>query len=97
MPVAARFTKAPGEVKDFDLDFSDEMAETADTASAFNPVETQIPAGITLTAAYWVPETNRIKVWFAGGASGQKYTCTAWLNTTGGRRLEFDFLVRVKD
>ena len=97
MPIAARFEKAPGATLDFDLDFADEMAEAGDTARDIAPVDLAAPSGITVVAAVWIAEIQRIKVWLSGGTDGKKYVLTAWLNTAGGRRLEMDFLVRIKD
>lgn len=90
------FTKAVGEVLDFDIDFASELASTVDDARSLTPIETLIPPGITLLDAYWVAETGRVKLWFSGGEDRMKYACTAWLNTRDGRRLESDIVVRVK-
>lgn len=90
------FTKAAGEVLDFDIEFASELASTADDARSISPISTLIPAGITLVDAYWVADTGCVKLWFSGGEDRKKYPCTVWLNTRDGRRLESDVLVRVK-
>ena len=93
-----KFTKQPGEIKDFDVTFGPFLDAHADTAQAGNPIVTgAVPAGITLVTVVWVPEIRTMKFWVSGGTSGQKYTLTASLLTAGGRRLEADIQVAVKE
>ena len=92
------FTKQPGELRDFDVTFGPFLDAHTDTALAGNPIVVgTVPSGITLVTAAWVPETRTMKFWVSGGTSGKKYTLTASLLTTGGRRLEADIKIAVKE
>lgn len=97
MPKLETFDKQPGETKDFDVSFARYLKSRGDTARAISPVETSVPAGITLLTAVWVAETGSVKLWMSGGTDKVNYPVTVWLNTAGGRRLEADVVFRIKD
>lgn len=96
MPVLGSFVKQPNDIQDFDVDFAEYLA-------GFDPVDTLVgsptvtaDAGVTLS-----PPASRngsvVKVWVAGGTSGTTYKVTILCQTTGGRRKEVEFKVKVKE
>ena len=92
-----RFDKQPAEVKDFDVTFGDALDAYSDEARALDPVEIgPVPTGITLDTVEWVASTRTMKFWVSGGVEG-RYTLTAWLHTSGGRRWEADIQIAVKE
>lgn len=97
MPIEAIFKKAPGEVLDYDVDFSSALLETGDIARTVDPVEFESADGLPVLDAVWVAETGRAKVWVSGGVDGRPYLLSVWLNTAGGRRLEVDFQIIVRE
>lgn len=97
MAILETFDKQPGETKGWPISFARYLARTGDTARELNPIESQIPPGITLEAAVWVANGNYIKFFVSGGQDRKTYKATFWLNTAGGERLEADVRIKVKD
>lgn len=97
MAILETFDKQPGETKGWPISFAKYLAKTGDSAVAVNPIEHQVPAGITLVSAMWVDAGQYIKFFVSGGLTGKTYKLTFWLNTVGGERLEADVKVKVKD
>lgn len=97
MAILETFEKQPGETKGWPISFDKYLTKTQDSAVAGNPIETLVPAGITLVSAMWVDAGKYIKFFVSGGLTGKTYKLTFWLNTEGGERLEADVKVKVKD
>jgi hypothetical protein len=92
--------KQPGDLIDFDIDFSRWLTETdivttavAVVAPAYDAVTN--PSGVQITA---VQISNPdVKVWCSGGVDGKTYKVTLTASTSEGRIKEVDFQIRVKD
>jgi len=87
------FYKQPREVLDFDFLFADFLKSRTDSlASASVTAE----AGITLNSAF-VIDASFVKVFTSGGVNGQKYLVTCIATTVGGRVLEAEFFIAIKE
>lgn len=95
--ILAVFERQPGEIKDFDISFADYLFAHRDTARSFTPIELQVPAELHLLEKRWIAQSGYLKVWVAGMQDRRSYKITAWLNTEGGRRLEADVMVVVRE
>lgn len=73
--------KRPGEVVDYDFDFTDQLAagDTVSTATV-----TVTPSGPTLSPLAIVA-TPIVKQWVSGGTAGVRYLLKCVAVTTGGR------------
>ena len=95
MAALMTFEKQPREQKDFDVHFDEYFDDLGDgdylTSHATDPV-----TGITLITSVIVGPST-IKFWVSGGTSGQKYRVTFIATTHGGRQLEADVDVKVKE
>lgn len=72
--------KRPGEVVDYDFDFTDQLAIGDTVASATVSV---LPSGLTLNTK--VVATPIVKQWVAGGTAGVRYQLKCEAVTAGGR------------
>lgn len=88
-------TKQPHEVLDFDIDCSrrvgddDTIKSVTVTINGPDDVLFQpVPATFTDIIA---------KVWLAGGMSGNAYKVTVLVETVGGRKIEKEFMMFVKE
>lgn len=90
--ILGRFTKQPVDILDYDMDFSDWLpaGDTLDTATPTVDV-----ASLTLGATV-VTDTS-VKQWVSAGTDGLTYKVTITATTTGGRTIQNEFRVRVKD
>lgn len=97
--ILATYTKQPAEVKDYDIDYSEWLADMNDTLlSAISEVVcTTNPADIDLVVSSLTTATPRIKLWMSGGTSGAKYKVTVRATTTGGRVDESELVFKIKD
>lgn len=93
------YTKQPSEHKDYDIDYSVWLADPVDTlfdiAAAVECVSTPGDASLTVQRIDMTLQT--VKLWIAGGASGEKYKITVRATTTGGRIDESELAFKVKD
>lgn len=96
MPVASlRWPdKDPADVLDYSLDWSDQLAlvTPADTISA---VQWTLPTG--LTAGAQIHANGIATTWISGGTAGTDYTVTCRMTTAGGRVLERNVGLYVRD
>lgn len=87
------FNKQPREILDFDFLFADYLKSRNDSlASATVTAE----PGIVLDSAF-VINASFVKVFTSGGTNGQKYLVTCLAVTVGGRVLEAEFYIGVKE
>ena len=87
------FYKQPREILDFDFLFADYLTSRSDSlASATVTAE----PGITLDSAF-VIDASFVKVFVSSGVTGQKYLVTCLATTVGGRVLEAEFYIGVKE
>jgi hypothetical protein len=84
--------KQPVEILDYDVDFSRWLSN--DSISTASAVVT--PAG-ALDVQTLDIEPELVKVWLSGGSNGVSYKVEITVDTTGGRRGQVEFRVRVKD
>jgi len=84
----------PAESLDYDLDYTDWLTDGDNVQSATAAIS---PADDTLTATGVYVNDPRVKVWLAGGTSGQTYKVTVTATTADGRIKQDEFRVRVKE
>lgn len=88
----ATFEKQPADLQDYDIDFTPYLADLADTATSHT-----VTADTGITVSPTTLSAGVVKVWVAGGTSGQKYKVTATINTTGGRIHQAEITIKVKE
>ncbi|MFW5972502.1 MAG: hypothetical protein ACOCTG_00805, partial [Bacteroidota bacterium] len=83
------FRKRPDEEKDYDVDYSEWLTPTDGIAGEEDPdqrpeVEVE-PDDLEIVAVEPNFDEHRVKIWIAGGSSGQRYTLTVTTRTREGR------------
>lgn len=91
MAILGKFIKQPAEILDYDVDFSDWLADRNDTPLSYTAEAT---AGITIDGS--ARTGNVIKVLLSGGTAG-RYKITVRLTTDAGLVKEAEFIVTVKE
>lgn len=89
-----RFTKQPGETLDYDFSFTEWLASKPGRAAVSHTVTAD--TGITVTHERTAAV---VKVYVAGGTSGQRYKITVRLTTDGATPLvkELEAFIAVKE
>ena len=85
--------KQPGEVVDYDFLWEDTLAEWNDT------IQTGLVLcnDVSLTLGATVVSPTRVKQWTSAGLTGTKYKLTNYIHTVGGRDLEQEMYITVKE
>ena len=92
------FTKQPGDILDYDVDYSAWLIE-GDAVSA-STVLIELLAGQspgTLAVSGKNNLTSRVKLWLTGGANGDSYKVTVTMTSTEGRVKQDEFTMKVKE
>ena len=87
-----KFIKQPGEVLDYDVDFSEWFSNRTDGPATHTSVA---ETGLTIVSSQL--SGNVVKVICSGGTSGSSYKVTVRLTTTAGLVKEVDFQVKIKE
>jgi hypothetical protein len=90
-------TKRPGELFDYDMDFTPDMVGS-EIISTWN-VKVWDSAGVEQTSTMVDSSTKSsraIKAWFKAGAELQSYTAVFSVTTSGGRDLSERVLIHVR-
>jgi hypothetical protein len=87
-----KFTKQPGEVLDYDVDFRTWLQGRSDTAASYEVVT---EPGVTLVADTMVNAV--VKLILSAGTHGEKYKVTVRMTTAAGLVKEADFLLVIKE
>jgi hypothetical protein len=101
--ILGTFIKQPAEYLDYDIDFSEFLADGDTLQSTGAPAVpsplsvTAAPTGITLGPTFVINSGLGIKQWLSGGTNGVRYKITLTATTNGGRIKQVEFVVRVKD
>ena len=92
MALLGKYKKQPGEILDYDMDYSEWFSNRTDLPlSSYAVAE----AGITLVSFVLIGKV--IKVTLAGGVDGSTYKVTTRLTTDSGIIREGDFAVTVRE
>jgi hypothetical protein len=86
-------TKQPGEVLDYDIDYSEWLTSDDNVASATTAVVPDTDLSVDLINI----NDPRVKLWISGGVSGTTYKVTVTMETQDGRIKEDEFRMRVKE
>lgn len=101
--ILGKFKKQPAEVLDYDVDFTEYLADGDTLLSSGNP---PIPSpynitvdgtGLVVESAFVINNGKTIKVWLTGGTNGVKYKITITATTNAGRVKQVEFVIQVKD
>jgi len=97
--IVLKAEKQPWERKDYDIDYS-EWLPTGDTiasaTAAYVVVGTTADTELTLDGTVTVTDTTA-KVWAEDGTDGKTYLITVRATTTGGRKIEAEISLKVKE
>lgn len=92
MSKLGRFDKHPGEIENYTIDYSDDLA-TGDSLATVS-VAVDVPS---LTIMAYGIEGKAARVWLSGGEVGHSYQITVTVDTVTGRRLQDAFTLRIKE
>ena len=101
--ILASFIKQPAETLDYDISFSEFLADGdtlvgAGDPAVPDPLDVAVsPEGLTLGPTFLIDEGRTIKQWIAGGVSGTRYKITLTVTSNAGRVEQIYFVFRVKD
>lgn len=95
----ATYSKQPVEVKDYDIDFSPWLSESADTLDTVTTaVECQTdPTDTSLQVDRVQYTVDRAKVWVSGGTDGQTYKVTVTVSTAADRVDQSELIFKIKE
>ncbi|CAN7537255.1 hypothetical protein LJR130_003781 [Variovorax sp. LjRoot130] len=98
MAILGKQRKQPGETWDYDVNYSDDMpvgdrviAASASVACITDPTNTALIKGAVTSTDL------SSKVWLAGGTDKHDYKVTVFATTEGGRQLEDEFILKIKE
>ena len=100
--IIGKFTKQPAEVLDYDIDFSEFLADGDTLVSVGDPAVPSplnvvvTPAGLALGPTCELGGVG-IKQWLSGGTAGTTYKVTVTATSNAGRIKQVEFVIRVKD
>ncbi len=100
--ILGRFIKQPAETLDYDIDFSEFLADgdtlvTVGDPPVPSPLDVTVnPTGLSLGPTV-VIDGKRVKQWLSGGTNGVAYKITLTMTSNAGRIKQVEFVVRVKD
>lgn len=97
-PAGEFFTKKPGELFDYDMDFTPDMVGS-EIISTWD-VDVYDSEGDSMTSSMVDSSTKSaraIKGWFKSGVAGQSYVAIFKVVTTGGRTLMEEVLIHVRE
>lgn len=99
--IIATFEKQPWEEQDYDLDINPYLSEiSGDTiASAVITLPDGVSGEVSLGTGsqQLAHQGGLVKFWVIGGIHGKKYKLTLRIVTTGGRKKEYEVMVKVKE
>lgn len=101
--IIGKFNKQPAETLDYDIDFSEFLADgdtlvTTGNPPVPSPLSVTIDnAGMTLGPTVVIGGGTIIKQWLSGGTDGVRYKITVTATSNAGRVKQIEFVVRVKD
>jgi len=90
------FEKQPTEVLDFFFDFRTWLTSKTDTPASSTSYTVEAQPGVTVQS-HNMNTPGVVQVFMAGGTHGQKYKVTCDLDTTGGRKKQAEFQLKLKD
>lgn len=93
-----RYEKQPGELLDYDIDYTPGTATGLDTGDTLASIVVTADTGITVaSSAIITPAYLIAKIWLSGGTSGVNYKVTCKATTTGGRQREDEIIIKVRE
>lgn len=99
MPFLKRFTKAPAEVIDYDLDFEDFLigrGDSIDVGRDDGGFTVEADSGVLLDPPAFLVGGTAVRVFVTGGVSGRSYKVAANVFTEGGLEKRGEIQIRVR-
>lgn len=99
--IVTTFVKQPWEEQDYDIDINPYLSELTDDAIASTTVT--LPDGVSGEVSLGIDEQvvrhqdGFVKFWVIGGVHGKKYKLTLRIVTVGGRKKEYEVMVKVRE
>ena len=99
--IVTTFVKQPWEEQDYDIDINPYLSEfTGDTIEGVtvtlpDGVSGEVSLGIGVQAV--AHQDGFVKFWVIGGVHGKKYKLTFCIVTVGGRKKEYEVMVKVRE
>ena len=90
--ILGTFEKQPADVKDYDIDYSAWL-----TAGDVISTATVVVDSPELKVDSFFTNSTKVKIWLSGGVTNQRYKLTVTVDTDDGRRLQHEFVIKVKD
>lgn len=97
MAILGKFNKQPAEVLDYEFDFSEWLADRADTIVSQTVVSAPLTTGAAMPVSNIVQNSGVVRFFLSGGTDGVKYKVTCTITTTGGRTKQSEITITVKD
>lgn len=100
--ILGRFIKQPAETLDYDIDFTEFLADgdslsTQGDPPLPDPLDVVVsPSGLTLGPTIVIGGL-KVKQWLSGGTNGVRYKVTMTMTSNAGRIKQVEFFVTVKD
>ena len=91
------FRKTAAEVETFGIDYTDRLSNEIITNDAIATSEWTVPAGITQDSDAIDQSDTRAVITLSGGTDGENYTLVNVVVTAGGRTLEEEIVIQVRD
>ena len=87
------FIKQPSDVKDYDVEYQDWLAERDTVLDA----EVVLSPGTSVTLDTFYVVHPRVNVWLSGGVHGETCKVTVTTTTSAGRVRQDEFRVKIKE
>lgn len=99
--IVTTFEKQPWDEQDYDIDINPYLSEfTGDTIESVtvtlpDGVSGEVSLGIGVQAV--THQDGFVKFWVIGGVHGKRYKLTLRIVTVGGRKKEYEVVVKVRE
>jgi hypothetical protein len=97
MAILGIITKQPREILDFDVDYTDVLANRSGDQVSSVVTEVSPSGALTVSGTTVFPSTNKVKVFINAGTDGVTYKVTVMTTTTAGLMYEDEVTVVVGD
>ncbi len=99
--IVTTFEKQPWDEQDYGLDINPYLSEVSDDtiASAVMTLPDGVSGEVSLGTGSLelVHQGGFVKFWVIGGVHGKKYKLTLRIVTTGGRKKEYEVMIKVRE
>ncbi|MDQ7731623.1 hypothetical protein QT231_02865 [Halomonas sp. SpR1] len=97
MAILGTFTMQPADEWDYDIDYSEWLAESDGLSDTVAPTVEVTPPGLVVESITRDYDNRRVKVWLSGGADSERYKVEVTTRTREGRVRQDEFFVIVRN